>query len=261
MGRGHKRGEDKFPLGPRGHRARMGRHAEPFTEETPMIRDLGHADLRCHQLHLGGDRNFHYLLGDPVTGRAVAVDPGFDAPGFAAAARERDLDITMILITHPHGDHDSAAAELAALTGARILAGVPGAYRAEVLTDGQRLEVGDLVVEALATPGHEPHHFCFLATDHLVTGDLLFCGKVGGTGDFFPDSSAQQEWESLQKVLQLPDATVVLPGHDYYGGEGTMPHSTIGHERLHNPFLAGDFEAFCHLKDNWATYKEKHGIR
>jgi len=84
---------------------------------------------------------------------------------------------------------------------------------------------------------------------------------VGGTGGHFPGSSAEQEWASLQRVLQLPDATVVLPGHDYYGGAGSMTHSTVGHERAHNPFLAGDFAAFVQLKENWAAYKKEHGIR
>jgi hypothetical protein len=65
----------------------------------------------------------------------------------------------------------------------------------------------------------------------------------------------------LQRVLALPPETRVLPGHDYYGGEGTMPWSTLGHEREHNPFLAGDYDAFVHLKDHWAEYKQEHGIR
>jgi len=219
-----------------------------------LIHDLSTPDLRCFQLHLGGDRNFHYLLGDPASGKAAAVDPGFDPDGFAAAARGRDLDIEVILVTHGHSDHNAGAPRLAELTGAPVLDGA-------ALADGRRLEVGGLTIEALATPGHAPDHFCFLAPGTLVTGDLLFCGKVGGTGSYFPGSSAQQEWDSLQRVLQLPDDVRVLPGHDYYGGEGARPHSTIGLERATNPFLAGDFADFCHLKDNWAAYKEEHGIR
>jgi len=62
--------------------------------------------------------------------------------------------------------------------------------------------------------------------------------------------------------MQLPAETLVFPGHDYYGGEGQRPHSTIGFEKAHNPFLtAADFESFCHLKDNWAEYKKEHDIR
>lgn len=224
-----------------------------------MIRDLSTPDLRCFQLHLGGDRNFHYLLGD-TAGEAAAIDPGFDARGFAAAADQRGLRITAILITHGHGDHNDAAEHLADLTGAPIhIGGTRSGQRC--LADGEVIRVGGLAIEALATPGHAPDHFCFQAPGVLVSGDLLFCGKVGGTGSYFPGSSAQEEWDSLQRVLQLPDDLRVLPGHDYYGGAGEMPHSTIGHERAHNPFLAGDFAAFCHLKENWAAYKQEHGIR
>jgi len=231
-----------------------------FRQETNVTRDLSTSALRCYQIHLGGDRNFHYLLGDPGGGDAVAVDPGFDAAGFAAVAQQCGLNITSILITHGHPDHDGAAEALAQLTGAAILRGDVREGR-QGLTHGQVVRAGSLAIEALATPGHAPDHFCFRAPGVLVTGDLLFCGKVGGTGSYFPGSSARQEWESLQLVLQLPDDLRVLPGHDYYGGEGEMPYSTIGQERTNNPFLAGDFEAFCNLKDNWATYKQEHGIR
>ena len=122
-----------------------------------------------------------------------------------------------------------------------------GLGRAEALAAGQVIRLGDLEINALATPGHSPGHFCFLCEGRLVTGDILFCGKVGGTGDYFPGSSARQEWDSLQRLLQLPPDTLVLPGHDYYGGEGQMPSSTIGHERAHNPFLGcADLAAFEH---------------
>ena len=133
---------------------------------------------------------------------------------------------------------------------------------AEALVDGQEILLGRLMVRAVGTPGHSPGHFCYLSAGRLITGDLLFCGKVGGTGSFFPGSSAEQEYASLQRLLQLPDETIVYPGHDYYGGSGSMPHSAIGHERAHNPFLTvPDFAAFLHLKEHWADYKKEHGIR
>lgn len=227
-----------------------------------MITDLSTERVVCLQLHLGGDRNFHYLLGDRASGRVAAIDPGFAAGLFAAAASSRGLVIEAILITHSHSDHTGAAAELAQTCGAPIRAGradaVPGA---QALADDQVIEVGAVGITALHTPGHAPDHVCFHAAPFLVTGDLLFCGKVGGTGPYFADSSPKQQWDSLQRVLKLPDETIVLPGHDYYGGQGAMPRSTIGHERRENPFLAGDYAAFCALKANWATYKKEQGIR
>lgn len=228
-----------------------------------MILDHSDSKVRFLQIHLGGDRNFCYLLADAAGGAAAAIDPGFEPDRLQEIALENGMKIQDILITHGHGDHIGGAERLVEQTGARLWAGpednVPGAAD---LSDGQEIPLGGLTVTALQTPGHSPGHFCFLLEGHLVTGDLLFCGKVGGTGSYFPGSSAEQEHESLAKLMKLPDETGVFPGHDYYGGEGVMPHSTIGFERMNNPFLtASDFAAFCHLKENWAVYKKEHGIR
>lgn len=228
-----------------------------------MINDHSEGSLVFLQIHLGGDRNFCYLIGDVESGQAVAVDPGFDAEGFQRIAAEKNLRITKILITHEHSDHMEQAGALADLTGACIQAGcpekVPGAT---ALTDGQVIPLGDYSVTAMATAGHSPGHYCFLCAGRLITGDILFCGKIGGTGSYFPGSSAEQQYASLEKIMQLPPETFVFPGHDYYGGEGTMPHSSIGFEKANNPFLTVEnFAAFCHLKDNWAAYKKEHGVR
>ncbi len=214
------------------------------------------------QLHLGGDRNFTYLVGDPG-GDVAVVDPGF-APGrLQEIVRDHGARLAAILLTHGHSDHTGGAAALAAATGAPVLAGpgspVPGA---RTVADGERLAVGSQALTALLTPGHSPDHVCWLGDGFVFTGDLLFCGKVGGTGPYFPGSSAEQEWASLHRLLELPDATIVLPGHDYYGGPGERRHSTIGVERAENPFLTcADFAAFIHLKEHWAEYKREHGIR
>ena len=228
-----------------------------------VIYEHSDSDICFLQLHLGGDRNFCYLLGDRTSGTAAAIDPGFAADRFAAAATERGLEIRLILVTHAHSDHVGQASRLVKLTKAKLYAGKEeGMPKAMIVSDGDELALGKKTILAFHTPGHSPGHTCYRFADRLITGDLLFCGKVGGTGRHFPGSSPQAEWSSLQRILSLPDDIAVFPGHDYYGGEGKMPHSTIGFERQHNPFLlCRSFEAFCHLKDNWESYKAEHGIR
>lgn len=228
-----------------------------------ILHDHSDDDALVLQVHLGGDRNFSYLLGDLLAREGAVVDPGFEPDRLAALAEERGLALRHILLTHGHSDHAAGAEALRRRTGAPILAdpreGVPGAVA--LPADG-RLPLGRHAIRCLPTPGHTPGHTAYLFAGRLLTGDLLFCGKVGGTGPFFPGSSAEAEWESLQRILALPDETLVLPGHDYYGGPGSMPFSSLGHERAHNPFLlCPDLDAFIDLKENWVAYKREHGIR
>ena len=90
----------------------------------------------------------------------------------------------------------------------------------------------------------------------LITGDLLFIGKVGGTKTH---EDARTEWASLQRVLEtVPDETTVWPGHDY----GARPSSTIGFERRTNPFLlCPDVDAFLRLRTKWPDYKKRLGLK
>ena len=234
-----------------------------FMEDSGLPYEYTDGTICFLQLHLGGDRNFSYLIGDCPSGEAAAVDPGYAAGRFNGEAERRGLRIKYILITHGHDDHMAAAGELALMTGATLYAGEDeGVRNALGLSDGDRLALGNRLVSVLATAGHTVGHVCYLFENRLMTGDLLFCGKVGGTGAYFPGSSARQEWDSLQKIMELPDPVMIFPGHDYYGGEGAMPHSTIGYERKNNPFLlCKNFEEFHNLKENWAAYKSEHGIR
>jgi len=228
-----------------------------------LLYEYSDDDICFLQLHLGGDRNFSYLIGDYLSGEAAAIDPGFSPDRFREEADRHRLRIKYILVTHGHEDHGAAADDLARMTGAALYAGEKeGVRNALGLNDGDRLALGNRLVSVLATAGHTVGHVCYLFENRLMTGDLLFCGKVGGTGAYFPGSSARQEWDSLQKIMGLPDSCMIFPGHDYFGGEGSMPYSTIGYERKNNPFLlCGNFEEFQNLKENWAAYKTEHGIR
>ncbi len=208
------------------------------------------------QIRTGGDRNLGYLVGARGPGVAFAVDPSFSPERFEERARAQRLTITRILNTHGHGDHTNGNAALKHLTGA-LVAAHPLLRPDLPLADGATLAVGPIAIHVMQVPGHSPDHLLFHlpAQKVALTGDLLFVGKIGGTGD---DDAARTEYASLQRVMRsLPDETTVWPGHDY----GCRPSSTIGLERANNPFLAvADVAAFLALKREWPDFKARHGL-
>ena len=120
------------------------------------------------------------------------------------------------------------------------------------------MSVGTLQLTAYHVPGHCIDHIVLYESVHrlLITGDLLFVGKVGGTQT---DEDARTEWRSLQRVLAvIPDEATVWPGHDY----GVRPSSTIGLERETNPFLlCADEAAFLRIKLDWPQIKQRLGLK
>ena len=211
------------------------------------------------QVRVGGDRNFGYLLGDREAGEGILVDPSYDPELMVERARAQGLRITAILNTHGHSDHSNGNTTAKALTGAPVLGGPdhPGPLD-RVLEDGGQVAFGGYSLRAWHVPGHCPDHLAFL-TEPLsagLTGDLLFVGKVGGTGS---DSDARTEWDSLHRLLrEWPAHATVWPGHDY----GARPSSTMAWERAANPFLlCPDLDAFLRLKADWPTFKARNGLR
>jgi glyoxylase-like metal-dependent hydrolase (beta-lactamase superfamily II) len=140
-----------------------------------------------------------------------------------------------VLETHVHADHVTAAGALREQTGARTYAGVAGAPCADVhVAHGDVIEVGDIQITALATPGHTDDSLSFLVPGVVFTGDALLIRGCGRTD--FQNGNPSELYDSITHVLfGLPDETVVYPGHDYRG----RTVSTIGEERRFNPRLAG----------------------
>jgi len=197
-----------------------------------------------------------YLVGDRTTGRAVVVDPQRDIAQYLADAEENGLWIEAVIETHFHADFLSGHLELAEATGAETLYGEAAAGIAEfpirTLADGERLPLGEVVLEARATPGHTPESISIVVYERaedtvpygVLTGDTLFIGDVGRpdlltsvgvTGD----ELARQLYRSLQdKLLPLPDETRVFPAHGAGSACGknlsTETVSTMGEQRRTN---------------------------
>jgi len=208
------------------------------------------------QIDAGGDRNFSYLIADEAAKLCAVVDPGYDTSKLEARVRELGMKVTHILNTHTHHDHiagndvfHKGEVKLAAYKDAQVKPDVP-------LDHDDEIQVGNITIKALFTPGHYVDAMCFLAEDKLMTGDTLFVGCIGGTG--FRGGSAEKQFHSLfDIILKLDDHIEVYPGHDY----GDRPCSTIGAERTENPFLLRtNFSDFTWLKEHWEEYKAEHNI-
>lgn len=210
------------------------------------------------QIAAGGDRNFAYLIADQKSREAAIVDPSYAPERALEAASRRGLSVRYVISTHSHKDHIAGNAHILQRTNATEVMHESTPHPCHVrVKDNNELPLGESTLRFLHTPGHIPDHICVLSGGKLLTGDILFVGKVGGTGAPFPGSDPHEQWESLQKLMTLDPATEVWPGHDY----GTSPSSTIGREIATNPFLlCATFQDFLYLKDHWAEYKKQHGI-
>jgi glyoxylase-like metal-dependent hydrolase (beta-lactamase superfamily II)/rhodanese-related sulfurtransferase len=208
------------------------------------------------QHYLGCLSHASYLVGDETSGRAVVVDPRRDVEIYLEEARAEGLSVERVIETHIHADFVGGHLELAARTGAIISygAGADVGFPVEPLHDGQRLSLGEVTLEVLATPGHTPESICILVYEHrddevpfgVLTGDTLFVGDVGrpdllasSDAELSADVLARRLYHSLHaKLLGLPDETRVFPAHGAGSSCGKqLSHetsSTIGEQRRTN---------------------------
>jgi hydroxyacylglutathione hydrolase len=215
--------------------------------------------LVFEQLRTGGDRNFGYLLGDRDAQAVALIDPSYTPKTLAERAAAQGLKPQFIINTHSHPDHANGNAGAKKLTGAPLVAFKGSPVSPDIpVDDGQTIELGTLRLRFLHVPGHcDDHVLIHLAEERIaITGDLLFVGKIGGTGS---EAAGRVEYDSIQRVLEeLPDETTIWPGHDF----GCRPSSTIGLEKATNPFLrVKDIDEFLQLKRDWPKFKAQHGLK
>ena len=209
-----------------------------------------------------------YLIGDETSGRAVVVDPRRDIDEYVRDAAAAGLTIELVIETHFHADFLSGHLELAAATGAEIAFSsvAETEFASRKLADGERIELGDVVLEIRHTPGHTPESVSIVVWEHaadvephaVLTGDTLFIGDVGrpdllSSIGITREELADQLYDSLHdQLMTLPDSTRVYPAHGAGSACGknlsTDTWSTIGEQRRSNyALLAEDKQTFFDL--------------
>lgn len=192
------------------------------------------------QLKKQGEGCLGYIVADKAQSRAAIIDPRHDqVDEYLGYLREHKLTLDYVIDTHTHADHLSGAAAIKKATGAKyaMLAGTLVKAADTALHDGDTLNVGEVELRVIASPGHTPDSLTLLAGDQLFTGDTMLIGGSGRTDFMGGDAAAL--YDSFLKFADLPDATTVWPGHDYEG----RSHTTLGQERASNVIYTGTREA------------------
>jgi hydroxyacylglutathione hydrolase len=196
---------------------------------------------------------FCYIVSCPVKKEALVIDPAGNEEDIVERINDNGLVLKYIVNTHGHADHTCGNAKMKDLTGARIIMheeddnifnspegqvmarqmGFALSPHADIFVkDGDEISVGDVTLKVIHTPGHSPGGICLLGDGNLFAGDTLFVGAIGRTD--LPGASYEDFMDSInRKLMTLPEETIVWPGHDY----GISPTSTIGREKMTNPFL------------------------
>ncbi|HEX5479000.1 MAG TPA: MBL fold metallo-hydrolase [Dehalococcoidia bacterium] len=212
-------------------------------------------ELMVRGIVVGAFQENCWVIGNRRSGEAICVDPG-DEPGeILAMAREMGVSIKYIANSHGHIDHVLGVAGIREATGARFLlhpadaemvrntsesakrwmgAEIPNPPPPDApLADGDEIDIDGVKLHVLHTPGHTPGSVCFYANGVVFAGDTLFAGSIGRTD--LPGGDYDQEMGSIvERLLALPDDTIVLPGH--------MDQTTIGQERQRNPYVRMELE-------------------
>jgi glyoxylase-like metal-dependent hydrolase (beta-lactamase superfamily II) len=205
--------------------------------------------LYFKQLEIGPMQNYVYLLGSSETRKVAVVDAAWEIDTIVKIAAQDEMEITHAFVTHTHPDHVGgrfAGVEIAGLTEllskckAKVVVHKAEADALKELSpsdiikteSGDKIDVGGVEIQLLHTPGHTPGSQCFLVEGRVVSGDTLFidaCGRVD-----FPGGNAEQMYYSLtQKLMALPDDTILFPGHNY----ARKTQDTLGEQKKTNPYL------------------------
>jgi glyoxylase-like metal-dependent hydrolase (beta-lactamase superfamily II) len=197
------------------------------------------SEIILEQMALGPMENFIYFLGDAKVKEVAIIDPAWDISFLREKAQKNKWNITVALLTHGHPDHLNGVDELLSTHDIPVYISqheapfyTPKCKNLKKVKPNQKLQIGNLEIECLHTPGHSPGCQCFLTGGHLISGDTIFidgCGRCD-----LPGSDVKAMYNSLYNIImKLPEATRIYPGHNY----GPTPYATLEEQKKTNPYL------------------------
>jgi hydroxyacylglutathione hydrolase len=187
------------------------------------------------QIPVGQMANFSYIIVDVNSKKAAIIDPSWDLDKISNALKQNNWEASYVINTHTHFDHVLGNDYIVKLTGAQVIQEKNSKLNRKIsVSDGDIIQVGNIKIRILHTPGHSPESMCLVLDEpNLVfTGDTLFVGNCGRVD--LPGSNVDEMYYSLfEKVSKLKESMTIYPGHDY----GQFPTSTIALEKKNNYVL------------------------
>ena len=178
---------------------------------------------------------YTYLIASAKGREAIIIDPVLEnVDEYIRHLKELDLKLVKVIDTHIHADHITGASKLKLNTNCTTIMGEnsPAETIDVKLKDGEIIEIDQLKIRAMFTPGHTSDSYSFIMSNYLFSGDTLLINGTGRTD--FQNGSSKDAYDSIfNKLLKLPEETILYPGHDYHGKKS----STIGKEKKNNPRL------------------------
>ena len=191
-------------------------------------------ELIFRQLNPGPCRT--YLLSNKGSSDIVLIDPVLEhVKDYMAMLEKEKLKLTHVIDTHTHADHISGAAALKDQTGCEYVMNsrAPAQCVTFKVNDGFECHLGEIPVKIMYTPGHTQDSISLILPDRILTGDALFLNSGGAGRDDLPGGSPAEHWDTLQRILTLPENLLVCPAHDYHNRQP----STIKEQKATNPHL------------------------
>lgn len=198
-------------------------------------------NLILQQMQVGPMENFIYFIGDKDTNEVVVIDPAWDVDFLINTAKKENLNIKGILVTHGHFDHTNGVELLLQRNDIPVYISKSeaeffkfnwGKENVKQVEHGDKLQIGNIEIQFIHTPGHTPGSQCFLVNDNLVSGDTLFINGCGRCD--LPGGDVDQMFDTIyNKLMKMSDDTIIFPGHNY----AEKKHDTLASQKITNPYM------------------------